>query len=1042
MLPSTRSLPGLLLPCLLCLVGAAPQAQDVPPSEQLIPLGQRSWAWIAADETSSNGALLVGDRAALLVDPGLTPAHARRFLAAARAVTDLPVVGAVLTHAHPDHALGAITLDDRELALIAHPLTRRGLAEQGARWRDGILGDSELLLSLPGETVRDRRAYDLGGLSVEVFHPGPAHTLGDLVVWVPDEGVLITGDLLLANACPDLGGGSLAGWIDALDELMALQPEHVVPGHFELSTVSDLARFTDYLNAVQQRTAEALVQHGATVANLAGDRLATAAAASGAVAQVDLDDFADFRQFSQYRATFRDNVAAAATEWLSRPAPAGDTGGFAITARLDVGLAPHQIEFTYDGLSAWIAAAGSDRLTAVDTRKLAVSTTVPAADTPLGVLPLPDGDLVVACFGSDALRQLRSDGTVVSELSVGGAPSLFSPALPGGARLIVSEKSARVTVVQPDSMTELASYPVGRRPFPAAATADGRLAFVPSYDDGTVTVIDLWNQTVRDTITVGEQPSGGAVLPGDNAYAVVVRGENRLVFVNTASARVIGELTDGIGESPFSLVLSADGRLGFVNNTASHDVSVIELSTRQVIARIPVGEIPIAMAVHPSGDSLWVACEGSHELLVVEIPPRWRSGSAAATVAPMTEHNTARATTVRPTTDVAVMGMIHSGHLTSSRWGLPEVRQTIEAFAPDAVLAEIPPDRWQRIWSDYTERGVIEDSRVSVFPEYVDLILELAVQRGFEIVPCAGWNTEMNNLRRAQMALLQADQSLAALQERYAADEARMEAELAAQSTPPDDDPFYIHSAAYDARTARSLQPYDEHLNELIGPGGWTHINAAHMRLVEQAIDERPGQRLLVTFGAGHKHWFLARLATRGDVQLVDLAPFLPGSPSSAQESAPEVTSERPTDSAGETPLNEQTIATEIAALHTFFEDWFVGRLPDEDQAFARFADAMGAGFEIVSPGGTATGRDDLLAMLRAAYASGAEGALRIWTDNVSVRPLGDGLFLARYEEWQESGGETKGRVSSAVLRTDSSAPGGFSWLSVHETWLPDPSDQ
>lgn len=138
----------------------------------------------------------------------------------------------------------------------------------------------------------------------------------------------------------------------------------------------------------------------------------------------------------------------------------------------------------------------------------------------------------------------------------------------------------------------------------------------------------------------------------------------------------------------------------------------------------------------------------------------------------------------------------------------------------------------------------------------------------------------------------------------------------------------------------------------------------------------------------------------------------------------------------------EQTIATEIAELHAFFEDWFVGRLPNEDQAFARFADAMGAGFEIVSPAGTATGRDDLLAMLRAAHCSSAEGALRIWTDSVSARSLGDGLTLARYEEWQESGGETKGRLSSAVLREDSSAPGGFLWLSVHETWLPSSSEQ
>lgn len=54
------------------------------------------------------------------------------------------------------------------------------------------------------------------------------------------------------------------------------------------------------------------------------------------------------------------------------------------------------------------------------------------------------------------------------------------------------------------------------------------------------------------------------------------------------------------------------------------DVSVLLLPERRVVARIPVGEIPIVMAVHPSGKTLWVSSEGSHEVSVIEIPKRWR----------------------------------------------------------------------------------------------------------------------------------------------------------------------------------------------------------------------------------------------------------------------------------------------------------------------------------------------------------------------------------------------------------------------------------
>ena len=86
-------------------------------------------------------------------------------------------------------------------------------------------------------------------------------------------------------------------------------------------------------------------------------------------------------------------------------------------------------------------------------------------------------------------------------------------------------------------------------------------------------------------------------------------------------------MRDGIGASPFSVVLSPNGAWGFVNNTASHDVSAIRMSDRKVIARIPTGEIPICMAVHPSGRTLWVGCEGTHDVYVIDIPQDMEKGA-------------------------------------------------------------------------------------------------------------------------------------------------------------------------------------------------------------------------------------------------------------------------------------------------------------------------------------------------------------------------------------------------------------------------------
>jgi hypothetical protein len=72
------------------------------------------------------------------------------------------------------------------------------------------------------------------------------------------------------------------------------------------------------------------------------------------------------------------------------------------------------------------------------------------------------------------------------------------------------------------------------------------------------------------------------------------------------------------------------------------------------------------------------------------------------------------------------------------------------------------------------------------------------------------------------------------------------------------------------------LSLYDRYLNDHIGPGGWTNINNAHMNLVAGVIERHPGKRILITFGAGHKYWFLEKLQQRSDIDILDLRSFLP----------------------------------------------------------------------------------------------------------------------------------------------------------------------
>ncbi len=536
--------------------------------------------------------------------------------------------------------------------------------------------------------------------------------------------------------------------------------------------------------------------------------------------------------------------------------------GFTELASLDLGRNPHQIAFSEDGRTAWVATAGEDRVTVLDAVRYRVIGTIATPGTPLGVAPMPNRkDLAVTRFQAGGVgRYARSGSHLGGDRGTSRGSSLLAGPYLGDRYLLSVEQADSVHVFDADGFTFTASYPVGRRPFPGAATSDFRLAFVPGYDDGTVTVIDLYLERVLASVQVGTNPSGGAVLPGDVDYAAVVRGDDKVVFINTASHEVVGELTEGIGDSPFSLVVSPNGRLAFVNNTASNDISVIDLAERRVIGRLPVPDTPIVMAVHPSGESLWVSSEGVHRLTVLSIPEAWRDDPRD------------RPTPTRegaPKATVAVMGMIHGSHRTSEVWGIAEVMQAVEAFKPDIICAEIAPDRWDRIAADL-ERGVIEDPRVLRFPEYVDdgAILRSKDRLGYEVAPCAGWTQEMSDLRNERIRRFDTEVEWAEEREEYARQVAEVQARYAA-GRGDNDDPAYIHSDAYDERQAAELELYDQFQNDLIGPGGWTNINVAHYRLIDEVIKANPGARILITFGGGHKYKILEMLRGRGDVSVV-----------------------------------------------------------------------------------------------------------------------------------------------------------------------------
>lgn len=110
---------------------------------------------------------------------------------------------------------------------------------------------SDVVLTPPTTIIDGDLSLDVGGVRVDLLYVGPAHTEGDLVVHVPDEGVVLMGDVLF-NRCTPIGWeGSTDGWIDALRRVEALGPQFVVPGHGPVCDLDGLIAARRYFESVQ-----------------------------------------------------------------------------------------------------------------------------------------------------------------------------------------------------------------------------------------------------------------------------------------------------------------------------------------------------------------------------------------------------------------------------------------------------------------------------------------------------------------------------------------------------------------------------------------------------------------------------------------------------------------------------------------------------------------------------------------------------------------------------------------------------------------------
>ena len=213
----------------------ASQADLVEKKVSFDKLSDHAYAYTA--EGDPNTGIVVGDDAVMVIDTQATPVMAQDVIRRIRTVTDKPIRYVVLSHYHAVRVLGASGYAPEHV--IASRDTYDLIVERGeADMKSEIERFPRLFRaveSVPGLTwptivFEKRMTLTMGKLRVEIMQLGRGHTKGDTVVWLPDDRVLFSGDLVEFDATPYTGDAYLQDWPATLDAIAALKPEKLVPG--------------------------------------------------------------------------------------------------------------------------------------------------------------------------------------------------------------------------------------------------------------------------------------------------------------------------------------------------------------------------------------------------------------------------------------------------------------------------------------------------------------------------------------------------------------------------------------------------------------------------------------------------------------------------------------------------------------------------------------------------------------------------------------------------------------------------------------------
>ncbi len=198
-------------------------------------VGDGIWAYTAQGDPNSG--VIIGDNSVMIVEAQATPRLAKKVIENVRTVTDKPISHVVLTHYHAVRVLGASAYGADQI--IMSDAARAMVVERGQEdWDSEFQRFPRLFeghqsipgLTYPTTTFSEAMTVYLGNRRVDLMHLGRAHTAGDIVVHVPDQNVMFTGDIVEYHSACYCGDGYFGEWNHTLDNIRSFDVDAIAPG--------------------------------------------------------------------------------------------------------------------------------------------------------------------------------------------------------------------------------------------------------------------------------------------------------------------------------------------------------------------------------------------------------------------------------------------------------------------------------------------------------------------------------------------------------------------------------------------------------------------------------------------------------------------------------------------------------------------------------------------------------------------------------------------------------------------------------------------